>query len=403
MNVLVLTHRLPFAPNRGDRIRAFHMVKQLAARADVHVVSLVHDRAEAAEAEALRRTGVRVSTALVPRTRNLIRAALTLQTATPLTHVLFDAPEMQAALDRVTADWRPDVVLAYCSGVAPLALAPPLAGIPLVVDFVDVDSAKWAAFAGAAAFPRSWVYRREARCLAAFESRAVRAAFASLVVNERERQTLLQVCPGADIRVVPNGVDVDALCPRDPPSPGEQVIFAAVFNYAPNADGAVWFAREVWPRVRAARPSARLTLAGLSPTRVVRRLADVDQSIEVTGGVPDIRPYLWRSAIAVAPLHQARGVQNKVLEAAAAGLPSVVTRQVWDGLPAEVLPACRLADTPEQFAAAVIDLLSSPADARRRQAARAQLTGLAWPTRLAPLVELIERAAGSRRELSPTG
>lgn len=394
MRVLVLTHRLPFAPNRGDRIRAFHIVQQLAARADVHVVSLVHDRTEAAHADTLRQIGVRVSTALVPRARNLARAALTLQTRTPLTHVLLDSPAMRPAIDRALLGWQPDVVLAYCSGVVPFALAPPLAGIPLVVDFVDVDSAKWAAFAGSTAFPRSWVFRREARCLSAFEDRAVRAAFASLVVNERERDTLLRVCPGADVRVVPNGVDVDALSPRDPPAPAERVIFAAVFNYAPNADGAVWFAREVWPRVRAARPSARLTLAGSSPTRAVRRLADADDSIEVTGGVADIRPYLWRSAIAVAPLHQARGIQNKVLEAAAAGLPSVVTRQVWEGLPPEVLPACRMADGPEQFSLEVIDLLSCSADARRREAARARLAGLAWRTRLAPLVELIERAAG---------
>jgi glycosyltransferase involved in cell wall biosynthesis len=237
MKVLVLTHRLPFAPNRGDRIRAFHIVKQLAARADVHVVSLVHDRTEEAHAEELRRTGVRVSTAMVPKVRNLARAGFTLQTKTPLTHVLLDAPAMQGALDRATAGWQPDVVLAYCSGVVPLALAPPLAGIPLVVDFVDVDSAKWAAFGESTSFPRSWIYRREARCLAAFEDRAVRSAFAALVVNERERDHLLRVCPGADVRVVPNGVDVETLSPGGPPSPDERVIFAAVFNYAPNADG----------------------------------------------------------------------------------------------------------------------------------------------------------------------
>jgi sugar transferase (PEP-CTERM/EpsH1 system associated) len=394
MNILILTHRLPFAPNRGDRVRAYHIVKLLAAHADVHVVSLVHDRAEAAEADTLRALGVRVSTALVPRVRNLVRAGFELRSSTPLTHVLLDSPGMRPAIERATAGWRPDVVLAYCSGVAPLSLAPPLAGIPFVLDLVDVDSAKWAAFARTAWFPRSWVFDREARCLGAFEQRALKAAFATLVVNERERATLAGSCPNADVHVVPNGVDVDGLTPRDPPAPGERVIFAAVFDYAPNADGAVWFARDVWPLVRAARPWVRLTLAGSSPTRAVRRLAAADDSIEVTGSVADIRPYLWRSAVAVAPIFQARGVQNKVLEAAAAGLPSVVTRAVWEGLPKEVLPACRMADTAEHFAAEVIDLLSRPADARRREAAQAQLRGLSWPKRLAPLLDLIERAAG---------
>src|SRR6185295_9529665 len=100
--------------------------------------------------------------------------------------------------------------------------------------------------------------------------------------------------------------------------------------------GALWLAREVWPRVRASIPTAHLTLAGARPSAAIRRLASAERGVEVTGAVPDMRPYLWRSAMSVAPIFQARGVQNKVLEAAAAGLPSVVTRAVWDGLPPQV-------------------------------------------------------------------
>jgi sugar transferase (PEP-CTERM/EpsH1 system associated) len=394
MNILVLTHRLPFAPNRGDRIRAYHIVRLLAARARVHVVSLVHDREEEAQAATLRRLGVEVTTAYVPRLRNLALGAVKLATDVPLTHLLLDSPALGPALDRVLAAGRPDVVLAYCSGVAPATLTAPLAGIPFVLDMVDVDSAKWNAFAAAARFPKSWIYRREAQCLSAFEARAVQAAYASTVVNERERETLLQVCPGAAVHIAPNGVDIDALTAPHAPAAEERVIFTAVFDYAPNAEGAVWFAREVWPRVRKARPAASLTLAGSSPTAAVRRLAD-DPSIEVTGRVDDMRPYLWGSAIAVAPIFQSRGVQNKVLEAAAAGLPSVVTRTVGEGLPKEVMPACRVADTAEAFAAAVIELLALTPTARRREAARASLSSLGWPARLAPLLALVESAAGN--------
>jgi sugar transferase (PEP-CTERM/EpsH1 system associated) len=399
MNILVLTHRLPFAPNRGDRIRAYHIVKLLAARAKVHVVSLVHDREEEAQAGTLRAIGVEVTTAYVPRVRNLALGALKLATATPLTHLLLDSPAMRPALERALAGWRPDAVLAYCSGVAPMTLEPPLAGIPFVLDMVDVDSAKWNAFAAAARFPKSWVFRREARCLAAFEARALQAAFASTVVNERERDTLLKISPGAAVHIAPNGVDVEALAAPHAPAAEERVVFTAVFDYAPNADGAVWFAREVWPRVRKARPAAQLTLAGSSPTAAVRRLAE-DPSIEVTGRVDDMRPYLWRSAIAVAPIFQSRGVQNKVLEAAAAGLPSVVTQTVGDGLPEQVLPACRIADTADAFAAAVIELLSLTPTARRREAARASLSSLGWPARLAPLVALLERAASGSNPIA---
>jgi len=393
MKVVVLTHRLPFAPNRGDRVRAYHIIKLLAARADVHVVSLVHDRAEAAQADALRRLGVEVSTAMVPRARNLVSAAAALPTPLPLTHALLHSPAIHPAVTRAVAGGRPDVVLSYCSGVAPFALEPPLAHVPFVLDLVDVDSAKWAAFAADAGPLRAWIYKREARCLSAFERRAVRAAFATTVVNERERDTLLRSCPDAHVYVSPNGVDAETLAPQTPPGAEERVVFAAVFNYAPNADGAVWFAQNVWPRVRAARPGARLTLAGASPTRAVRQLAENDASIEVTGAVADIRPFLWRSAIAVAPIFQARGVQNKVLEAAAAGLPSVVTPAVWKGLPTEVAPACRVAEDAGQFAARIDDLLALPADVRR--GARAHIAALTWPSRLEGLMRLIEAAAES--------
>lgn len=396
MRILVLTHRLPFAPNRGDRIRAYHIIRELALWADVHVVSLAHDRDEAAEAASLERAGVQVSIARVPRVRNLCRAAASLWTDTPLTHSLLHAPAMRRVLSRAMREGRPDVVLAYCSGVAPLALTPPLAGIPLVLDLVDIDSAKWASFASTASAPRSWIYSRESRCLSRFEAAAARVAFVTTVVNERERDALRRFCPDARIAVVPNGVDLESLRPGAPPAPDRRVVFSGVFNYAPNTEGAQWFAREVWPRVREVLPEARLTLAGAYPTRAIHGLASADPSIEVTGRVADMRPYLWRSAVSVAPIFQARGVQNKVLEAVAAGLPAVVTPAVWDGLPPDVLPACRQAADPESFARAVLNvLLTSPA-ARRRMAAGVRISGLAWPLRLAPLMDLVERAAGSR-------
>ena len=394
MRVLVLTHRLPYAPNRGDRIRAFHIIRQLALRAEVHVVSLVHDRDEEAEAATLERMGVRVSTARVPRLRNLIRAAASLGGNTPLTHMLLAAPGIHRVLEQVVREARPDVVLAYCTGIAPLALAPPLAGIPLVLDLVDIDSAKWAAYAGTSSPPRSWIYRREARCLSEFEAHATRLAHASTVVNEREREALGRTCADARVEVVPNGVDLETLRPLNAPAAEPNVVFSGVFNYAPNAEGAVWFAREVWPLVRAAQPRARLTLAGASPMRIIRGLASADPSIEVTGRVADMLPYLWKSAVSVAPIFQARGVQNKVLEAVAAGLPVVVTQAVWDGLPPDVFPACRLAASAESFARTVVELLSLSPVERRRMAARARLGGLAWPLRLAPLMELVESAAG---------
>ena len=394
MKVLFLTHRLPFAPNRGDRVRAYHIIKMLARRGSVHVLSLVHDREEEAEAETMRRAGIGVTTARVHRGRSLLRAATGLPTARPLSHLLLDSAHMPAAIDRAVTACEPEVVLAYCSGMARFALEAPLDQLPLVLDFVDVDSAKWDDFARVASPARRWLYRREARTLSTFEAAAARRAHAATVVTAREATALQRISPGAPIHVVANGVDADHLAPSGAPAVAPEIVFTGVFNYGPNADGAMWFVRHVWPLVRRAVPNARLTLAGSSPRRDVQRLA-TDGSIEVTGRVPDMRPYLWRSAIAIAPIFEARGVQNKVLEAAAAGLPSVVTSAVRAGLPKDVLNACRLADTPDDFAAAVIDLLALTPQARRALAAEARVADLTWPRCLAPLGDLLQSAATS--------
>lgn len=393
MKVLFLTHRLPFAPNRGDRVRAYHIIRQLARRASVHVLSLVHDDEEEAQADSMRREGVAVTTARVSRRRNLVRGAAGLVTSRPLTHLLLDSPDMPAAIEESLRDGEPDVVLAYCSGMARFALQAPLDRFPLVLDFVDVDSGKWADFAGATWGPRRWLYRREAACLSAFEAGAARRAHAATVVTAREADALRRLCPDARAHVVSNGVDLTYLAPPGPPSVDPAVVFTGVFSYEPNADGAVWFARHVWPTVRARVPGARLTLAGSSPLRRVRQLGEEDSSITVTGHVPDIRPYLWQSAVAVAPLFEARGLQNKVLEAAAAGLPSVITSAVWAGLPREGLAACRLANEADAFAASVIDLLRLPPAVRRALAGSGGLDNLSWPACLAPLCGLIESAA----------
>jgi glycosyltransferase involved in cell wall biosynthesis len=131
-------------------------------------------------------------------------------------------------------------------------------------------------------------------------------------------------------------------------------------------------------------------LVGAAPTPSVRALANA--SITVTGAVPDTRPYLWDAAVGLAPLLTARGIQNKVLEAVAAGLPVVVTPAVGEGLPPEISPAAQVAATPEAFAAAVVELFARTPDERRAQAARAQLQSLNWASRLAPLTGILERA-----------
>jgi sugar transferase (PEP-CTERM/EpsH1 system associated) len=401
VRILFLTQRLPYAPNRGDRIRAFHLLRQLRRFADVDLLSFVHDDEEASHVIEAKKFASTVTVVRVPRIRNMARSLLSLTGSRPTTHTMLDAPNLSHSIDRIVSAHPPSVVFAYCSGVARLALEPPLERVPLVLDMVDVDSAKWAALAAGTIGPRAWIYAREARVLARFERDVVGHAFATLITTGKERNTLLELAPDARVEVVQNGVDAERLRPPGHPADSSTVIFCGVMNYAPNEEGAMWIAREVWPLVRRRKPDARLQLVGSSPTPSVGRLADEDVGVAVTGHVADVRQHLWRGALAVAPLLTARGVQNKVLEAVAAGLPAVVTPIVLEGLPSEVRGACVEAAGAHAFADAIVALLNLSPGERRQRAESADIDSLSWDRRLHGVDEILRNAASSQSNLGP--
>ncbi len=394
MRVLYLTHRLPYAPNRGDRIRSFHLLEGLRQAFDVDVVSLVHDDEEASHVGEVAARGMTVSTAPVAGVSRWLRVPFALPGTEPLTHVLLDAPTIDGVLRRVVAARRPSVVVAFCSGMAKFVLREPLSAVPCVLDMVDVDSQKWQQLGEVTRPPKRWVYRREARVLSAFETRATERAVTTLVINEKERAVLSAMAPAADVRVLPNGVDIDDFRPAGPAPPSRTVVFCGVMNYAPNEAGASWLVTEVWPAVVARHPDALLEIVGSQPSAVVRALAA--PGVTVTGAVPHTRDYLWRAAVSVAPLHTARGLQNKVLEALAAGVPVVTTTAVCEGLPDGVGQGCTVADAADQFAAGIVRLLEMSPEERRSLASSVDLSGLSWLGPRAQMIDVVRAAVGTR-------
>lgn len=393
MKVLYLTHRLPYAPNRGDRIRSFHLLEALRREAEVTLVSLVHDDEEAAHVGEVEARGVPVIAARTAGVSRWARAVVALAGSTPLTHALLDAPGLDARVDDLVRTLRPDVVVAFCSGMARFPMRPAFEHVPLVLDMVDVDSEKWKELGAISGFPKGWVYRREARVLSAFERAASERAVTALVINDKERAVLSRIAPGADVRTVANGIDLDDFAPPGPPADSSTVVFCGVMNYTPNEAGAAWLAKEVWPRVQAAHPQARLELVGSQPSAAVRALAG--DGVVVTGAVPHTRDHLWRAAVAVAPLHTARGLQNKVLEALAAGVPVVTTPAVRSGLPDPLAPACDVAETAEAFADAILTRLRQTPAERRARATAVDLAPYSWQVPKRAFIDAVRGAAAS--------
>jgi len=212
-------------------------------------------------------------------------------------------------------------------------------------------------------------------------------------VSQREGDALQSLDASAVPVVLPNGIDIEAFRNTGLPSAAPEVVFTGVFSYQPNEEGALWLIDHVWPRLRSSHSNAHMTLVGMGPSSNLRRRA-ILAGVEVTGRVSDVRPYLWRAAVAVAPLDTARGVQNKVLEAVAAGLPAVVTPAVFEGLPDVVRPACRVARGATAFANEIRDLLCLSGQDRRGLASRASIEALTWENSLAPLGGILARVRG---------
>ena len=353
------------------------------------MVSLVHDAAEASEVSRLAAWVASAHGAPVARRVRLAAAGFALPTSQPLTHVLLHSPEVRRSVVRLVETRPFDVVVPYGTAMARYVFEAPLQRVPCVLDMIDVDSEKWAMLGQTAAPWMRPVYRREARLLRRFERRAFDRACSTAVVNERELELLDRVAGRPGGVAIPNGVDLQSFAPPQEPAENCQVVFCGVFNYGPNEQGAHWLATEVWPKVLASKPNATLLLVGAEPSRAVRDLAQ-RPSIRVTGSVADVRPFLWGSAVAAAPLQLARGVQNKVLEALSAGLPCVVTPPVLEGLPEAVRPGCRPASDAESFARHLVTLLNETPASRRHLASMANLSRLGWSEQLHPFLDLVD-------------
>ena len=386
-DLLFLAHRVPYPPDRGDKIRSYNILKHLAERHRVHLAAFADDEADVAAAEHLRPLVAKLHVERRTRSRGAA-AALAMMTRSAVSVTAFASKGMSGFVDRVLADEPIDRVYVFSGQMAQYAPA----DRPFVMDFVDMDSEKFGAYGRDAGAPMRWIWQREAHRLFHFERETAHRAVVSLFVSEaeaalfRERAQMSAEC----VQVLENGIDLESYRP-EPHLPGATplIVFTGQMDYTPNIEAAAGFARDAMPAIRAAHPGARFAIVGRKPDP---SLLSLGEGIDVTGEVPDVRPWLAKADIVVAPLRIARGIQNKVLEAMAMGRSVVASPQAYEGIDADPGRDLIVADVGEQ-AAAVSALLTDPARAEAiGAAARARVEArYAWDARLAPLDAMMAR------------
>lgn len=384
-DLLFLSHRIPYPPNKGEKIRAYHWLRVLSRNWRIHLGTFIDDPADLDGVAALEELCVDIKPLRLHPGLARFRALISLLGSRPLSLAYYHHPGMQHWVQAKLASGIRHV-LVYSSAMAqylpddfhrrPIAWPlprssgteggslPALERIALA-DYVDVDSEKWRQY-GAAGGPMAWLYRLEARRLAGFERVAAGNFAAVLFVSQPETQCFLRNAPEQADKAVwlGNGVDTgyfnpDAEYVKPYPQGGPVAVFTGAMDYRPNVDAVLWFAHQVLPRVQEMVRGARFCIVGGRPAAKVQALARLP-GVTVTGRVPDVRPYLAHAALAVAPLQIGRGIQNKVLEAMAMRRAVICTPAALSGVDAEVGREVALADGIAEFSQQVIDLMRSP-------------------------------------------
>ncbi|MBS0367289.1 MAG: TIGR03087 family PEP-CTERM/XrtA system glycosyltransferase [Proteobacteria bacterium] len=399
MRVFFVCQRVPYPPNRGDKIATCNEIRHLAAHHEVHVFCLAAGKEDLRNVPGLQGLVQSVTAVPVGRWSSRVRALRALLTShRPLSVAAFDEPRLHQRIAEAAARLRPDLIVVFSSNVAQYAVS--LEGAARVMQFADLDSLKWRQYAARAVAPMKWIYASEARRLLSYERHIAHTFDHSIVITRIEQADFEELIPGVPVSQVGNGVDLEYFRSSNTPKQPHSLVFTGVMDYLPNVDAVEWFCLEILPRIRADIPQASFTICGSRPSRRVRELARLP-GVEVTGMVPDTRPYLDRSQVFVAPLRMARGVQNKILEALAMRLPTVSCTPAWRGTVLAQGEGILVADEPVAFAAEVVGLLR---DDRRRallaQAARqAAERYYRWDVQMQRLDEAI--AAAMARHASP--
>jgi len=389
MKVLFVCHRVPFPPKRGGKIRPFNIIRHLQDQGHrVTVASLARSQAEADEAEGLASHCSKRLVEVVDDKQAWPRMVAWLPTTRPSSFGYFHSPRLKARIDAELATGAYDLIFVHCSSVAPYVAE---ARAPLkIIDFGDMDSQKWREYSQHRGFPLSAGYWLEAVKLERTERLLTGKFDLATCTTRAEMESLQTLGATGQTAWFPNGVDAEFFTPSGVGYEPDLVTFIGRMDYYPNQQAVTGFCAEVLPTLQARRPGTRFEIVGADPSREIRELGQLP-GVTVTGSVPDVRPYVTRAALTIAPLQIARGTQNKILESMAMGVPVVCSRQASggvDAVPGEHLLAC---DSREQLVDAIVQILGSR-ELRERLSVAGRSRVLAnhsWPSSMRRLDALI--------------
>jgi sugar transferase (PEP-CTERM/EpsH1 system associated) len=405
-DLLFLAHRIPYPPDKGDKIRSWNIFRYLARSYRIHLGAFVDDPRDLRYQDKLGSMCASVHLLPLQPTVARLRSLSGLGRKIPLSIPYYYDRRMQQWVNARLEQGSLQRIFVFSSPVAQYVMNSQASSCRRVIDFVDVDSDKWGQYAKHKRWPLSWLYRREAERLLVFEKDVATQFDASIFVSSAEAALFKQLVPEVSGRVgfLDNGVDGDYFSPeRDYVNPFDEqakvIVFTGVMDYWANVHAVQWFALHVLPRIRETVPSARFVIVGARPVSEVRRLASVP-GVEVTGAVPDVRPYLAHAHAVAAPLRIARGVQNKVLEAMAMAKVVIASPAAVEGIeftnPAEL----QVADGEQQFAERAIRFLRQDNPAVARVSRQWVSQRYNWNNNLAGIEELLEHSSENRRAIT---
>ncbi len=365
MKIIFICHRIPYPPNKGDKIRSYNLLKYLSSHHDIYLFCQIDDSKDIEHIASVDTLVKNVFFDVINPEFKKITSSTALLRGRPISIRYFYSTKLQNQLDDLLDRKFVDMIFCFCSPTAEYVFRSRhyrkgLRGVACVMDLVDVDSEKWRDYAAKTRWPLSMIYSMEARFLARYEAMIAENFDQIFLVSEPEKALFLQKNKANNVMALSNGVDLDYFSPDYKPQiegKSPALVFTGAMDYWPNIDGVAWFATEVFPKIREEFPTATFFIVGGNPAPEVKSLSRID-GIKVTGFVKDVRDFVAIADACVVPLRIARGIQNKILEAMSMGKPVVTTSKALEGINAIEDKEVILANDASEFAIKVIKLLS---------------------------------------------